>query len=158
MMLATLAPAAFGQESNTGGCGIAAAVKAGAAEEVLRLEREYEEATRRGDAEAVARLHAEDFRVTARGRVTEVAELLARLRDRSRPRDVIESLTTEDVRARDYGQTVVTTGRWKRVSKDAAGKDTSAEGHFTRVWVRRGSDWRLAVAHYSPVARPPAQQ
>jgi ketosteroid isomerase-like protein len=152
-------PAAFGQESHAGGGRIAAAaVKAGAAEEVLRLEREYEEATKRGDAEAVARLHAEDFRVTARGRVAEGAELLARLRDKSRPRDVIESLTTEDVQARDYGQTVVTTGRWKRVSKDAAGKDTSAEGHFTRVWVRRGSGWQLAVAHYSPVARPLAQQ
>ncbi len=86
--------------------------------------------------------------------MTEGAELLARLRDKSRPRDVIESLTTEDVRVRDYGQTAVTAGRWKRVSKDAAGKDTSAEGFFTRVWVRRGGGWQLAVAHYSPAARP----
>ncbi len=146
LTLLAAAPAAFGQESRA------------AADEILRLEREYEEATRRGDAEAVGRMHAEDFRVTARGRVTEGAELRARLRDKSRPRDVIESLTTEDVRVRDYGQTAVTTGRWKRVSRDAAGKDTSAEGHFTRVWVRRGDSYQLAVAHYSPLAAPPKQQ
>jgi ketosteroid isomerase-like protein len=159
VVLLAAVPAAFAQESNLGGSKLAAgAEKTGAAEEILRLEREYDEASKRGDAEAVARLHTEDFRVTARGRVIEGAELLTRLRDKSRPRDVIESLTSDDVRVRDYGQTIVTTGRWRRVSRDAAGKDTSAEGHFTRVWVRRGGGWQLAVAHYSPMARPPQQQ
>jgi ketosteroid isomerase-like protein len=145
--------AALGQGAAAG-----ASPKGGVAEEILRLEREYNEAYKRGDADVIERLHADDFRMTARGRVLERAALPARLRDRSTPRDVIESLIEDDVRVRDYGQTAVTTGRWKRVSKDAAGKDTSAEGFFTRVWVRRGTGWQLAVAHYSPAARPPGQQ
>ncbi|HZI19405.1 MAG TPA: nuclear transport factor 2 family protein [Pyrinomonadaceae bacterium] len=158
VMLAA-SPAALGQETYSAGAGAAGgAPKAGVAEEVLRLEREYAEASKRGDAEALDRFHAEDFRMTARGRIFERAEMMARARDKSRPRDVIESLTESDVSVRDYGQAVVTTGRWKRVSKSPEGKDTSAEGHFTRVWVRGGSGYRLAVAHYSPVARPPAGQ
>ena len=157
-LLAT-SPAAFGQTTRAAKGGVAsAAPNAGVAEEIRRLEREYSEASKRGDADAFERLHTEDFRMTARGRVTERAELLARVKDKSRPRDVVESLTEDDVRVRDYGQAVVTTGRWKRVSKDAAGKDTSAAGHFTRVWVRSGDSYRLAVAHYSPQAAPPKQQ
>jgi ketosteroid isomerase-like protein len=48
--------------------------------------------------------------------------------------------------------------RWKRVSKNAEGKDTSAEGFFTHVWVRQGGRWRMSVAHYSPVAGTPKSQ
>ena len=108
LALLASAPAAFGQEPRAGrDLARAGAAPVSVAGEILRLEREYEEATKRGDAEAVGRMHAEDFRMTARGRVTEGAELMARLRDKSRPCDVIESLTTEDVRVRDYGQTVV---------------------------------------------------
>ena len=125
---------------------------AGVADEIRRLEREYDAAYARHDVEAFERLHTEDFRMTARGRVAERAEILARLRDASRPLYVVESLVSDDVQVRIYGDTAVTTGRWKRVSKNAEGKDTSAEGHFTRVWVRQGDRWRVSVAHYSPVA------
>lgn len=155
------APAAtFGQEALAKGNKIALGAPkfAGVEEEIARLERQYNEAYRRGDAQALERLHTEDFRQTARGRVTTRAEVLARLKDAARPRDVIESLAEDGVQVRDYGQTVVTTGHWKRVSKSVDGRDTSAEGYFTRVWVRRGSGYQLAVAHYSPAARPPAQQ
>lgn len=130
---------------------------AGVAEEVLRLEREYDQAFARSDAEALERLHADDFTMTARGRVTTRGELLARARDRGAARDVIESLTTEGVQARVYGDTVVTTGRWKRLSKSADGKDTSAQGFFTRVWVRHDGRWLMAVGHYSPSAAATAK-
>lgn len=131
---------------------------AAVAEEILRLEREYDQAFARNDAAALERLHTNDFRMTARGRVVTKPELLARLRDAAQPRDVIESLSTGDVRARVYGDVVVTTGSWKRVSHDATGKDTSAAGFFTRVWIRQGGAWRMAVAHYSPVATPARTQ
>ena len=131
-----------------------AAAKAGdVTEEILRLEREYARASARYDADAFERMHTEDFRMTARGKVAGKVEILAQLRDASRPRDVIESLTTDDVQVRVYGDTVVTTGHWKRVSKSVDGKDTSAEGFFTRVWIRRGGRWQVVVAHYSPGAR-----
>ena len=130
----------------------------GVAEEIRQLEREYNEAFVRPSAEQMERLHTDDFRMTARGTVATKAELLARLKDTSHPRDVIESLTTDDVQVRIYGDAVVTTGQWKRVSKDAAGKDTSAQGFFTHVWVRRNNRWQMAVAHYSPMAAPAKQQ
>jgi ketosteroid isomerase-like protein len=124
----------------------------GVTEEILSLEREYDQAYAHHDADAFERMHTDDFRMTARGKVATRAEVLAQLRDANRPRDVIESLTSDDVQVRAYGDTVVTTGRWKRVSKSAEGMDTSAEGHFTRVWVRQGGRWRMSVAHYSPIA------
>jgi len=143
-------PAALAQRAHGSVAG--AAKGGGVTEEILSLEREYDRAYARHDAEAFERMHTDDFRMTARGKVATKAEILARLRDASRPLDVIESLTSDDVQVRAYGGTVVTTGRWKRVSKSAEGKDTSAEGYFTRVWVREGGRWRMSVAHYSPLA------
>jgi ketosteroid isomerase-like protein len=119
------------------------------AEELLQLERAYAQAFIRPTAEDMERLHTDDFMMTARGMVTTKAELLARLNDPGRPRQVIESLTTDDLIVRIYGDTAVTTGRWKRVSKDTEGKDTSAAGFFTHVWVRRNKTWLVAVAHHS---------
>src|SRR6266540_2571952 len=81
------------------------------AEEILQLERMYDQAFIRPTAEEMERLHTDDFMMTARGKVTTRAELLARLNDPNHRRDVIESLTTDDVKVRIYGDTAVTTGR-----------------------------------------------
>jgi ketosteroid isomerase-like protein len=122
-------------------------------EEILQLEHMYNEAIIRPTAEQIERLHTDDFMMTARGTVTTRAELLARLNDPGHPRDVIESLTTDDLKVRIYGDTAVTTARWKRISKDTSGKDTSANGFFTHVWVRQNKRWQMAVAHYSLIAK-----
>src|SRR6266511_4154859 len=70
------------------------------AEEILQLERMYDQAFIRPTAEEMERLHTDDFMMTARGKVTTRAELLARLNDPNHRRDVIESLTTDDVKVR----------------------------------------------------------
>ena len=131
---------------------------AAVAEEIRKLNQEYDRAFAASDGAALERLQTGDFRMTARGQVMTRAEMLARVKDTSRPRDTIESLTVDDVQVRVYGDAAVTTGRWKRVSKNAEGKDTSAEGFFTRVWVRRDNRWQMDVAHYSPKAAPARQQ
>jgi len=123
-----------------------------AAEEIQQLDRAYDQAFIRPTAEDMKRLHTDDFMMTARGMVITKAELLARVNEPGHPPQVIESLTSDQVKVRIYGDTAVTTGRWKRVSKNAEGKDTSAVGFFTRVWVRRNKTWLVAVAHYSPMA------
>ena len=148
----TLSTAALAQGSNpaiaaTGSSGVTVS------EEILRLESEYDQAYKLGAGEKIKRFHTDDFTITIRGRSLTAAEYIV-LSNSSQPRDVIESLTTSDIKVRDYGDTAVTTGRWKRVSKSAAGQDTSAEGFFTRVWVKRNNKWLMAVAHYSPVAKP----
>ena len=147
----TLSTVAFAQGSNpgtapTGSSGVTVN------DEILRLEREYEQSYKLESAEKMKRFYTDDFTITIRGRSLTAAEFAAQ-DNASQPRDVIESLTTSDIKVRDYGNTAVTTGRWKRVSKSATGQDTSAEGFFTRVWVKRNNQWQMAVAHYSPVAK-----
>lgn len=162
LVILSTSSAAFGQSSySAAGAAISAnapAAAAGVADEILKLEGAYNEAYKRGDVETIERMHAEDFRMTARGQVFDRAAFLTRFKDKSRPRDIVEFLGDEDVNVRDYGKTVVTTGRWKRTSRDAQGNDTSAEGHFTRVWIDRGAGWQLAVAHYSPLSQQPAKK
>lgn len=159
LVILSATSAAFGQESYSVGAAISASAPAsGAADEIRKLEREYNEAYKRGDVEAIERMHAEDFRMTARGQVFDRAGFLTRFKDKSRPRDTVEFLGDDDVNVRDYGKTIVTTGRWKRVSRDAQGKDTSGEGYFTRVWVNGGAGWQLAVAHYSPGPQQPSKK
>jgi ketosteroid isomerase-like protein len=124
------------------------------AEEILELERAYHRVFIRPTPEDIERLHTDDFMMTARGMVTTKAEALARLRDRTHPPSIVESLTPDDVKVRVYGNTAVTTGRWTRISKDAEGKDTSAAGFFTHVWVKQNNKWLVSVAHYSLRAAP----
>ena len=148
----TLSTAAFAQASNpalaaTGSSGVTVR------DEILRREREYEQSNKIESAEKMKRFYTDDFTITIRGRSLTAAEYAAFQDNSSQPKDVIESLTTSDIKVRDYGDTAVTTGRWKRVSKSATGQDTSAEGFFTRVWVKRNNEWLMAVAHYSPVAK-----
>ena len=148
----TVSIAAFAQGSNpvipaTGSSGVTVN------EEILRLEREYDQAFKLAAAEKMKRFYTDDFTIIIRGRSLTAAEFGAQQDNSSQPRDVIESLTTSDIKVRDYGDTAVTTGRWKRVSKSSTGQDTSADGFFTRVWVKRNNQWLMAVAHYSPVAR-----
>ena len=122
-------------------------------EEILRLEREYDQAYKLAAAEKMKRFHTDDFTITIRGRSFTAAEYIEQFTNSTQPREVIESISTSDVKVRDYGDTAVTTGRWKRVSRSSTGQDTSADGFFTRVWVKRNNQWLMAVAHYSPVAR-----
>lgn len=126
--------------------------------ELVELERAYDQVSMQPTAEQLDRLHTDDFTMTARGRVTTKAELLARTRDPKRPAYLIESLTSDIVKIRVYGDTAVITGRWTRVSKDSAGQDSSAAGFFTHVWLRRNKRWQLAVAHYSPRVDQAQQQ
>ena len=123
-------------------------------EEILSLEREYVEASKLGAVEKIKRFHTDDFTITIRGRSLTAAEYNELFNNPAQPGEVIESMTTSDIKVRDYGDTAVATGRWKRVSKSAAGQDTSAEGFFTHVWVKRNNKWLMAHAHYSPVAKP----
>jgi ketosteroid isomerase-like protein len=122
-------------------------------EQILKLETEYTEATKKLSGEDSERFYAPDFMVTARipPRLVTRAERLARLKDPNFRRGTIESLTNSDVKVRVYGDsTAIVTAAWKRVSQHADGKDGSASGRLTHVWVKQNGKWLLAAAHYSP--------
>lgn len=126
-------------------------------EQIIKREAEYNESSKNPDAADFDRFYVDDYTVTWRvpPRIQTKSENQTRfkvsLEDPNFRRGTIESLTDDNVRVRVYaGSTAIATGRWRRTSKDADGRDTSASGRFTRVWVKQNGRWLLAAAHYSP--------
>lgn len=67
-----------------------------------------------------------------------------------------QSITTEDVRWRVYGNTAVETGLSIMIGQDK-GKAVARDNRFTRVWVERRGRWRLVANHYSLLVSPQLQ-
>jgi ketosteroid isomerase-like protein len=59
-----------------------------------------------------------------------------------------DSITTDGVRVRVYGNTAVETGRSTMVGRDK-GKVVPRDNRFTRVWVLTDGHWQLVANHYS---------
>ena len=59
-----------------------------------------------------------------------------------------QSITTDDVQVRVYGNTAVETGRSTMIGQDK-GKVVPRDNRFTRVWVKQQGRWRLVANHYS---------
>ncbi len=121
--------------------------------EIMKLEAEHIEASKKFVPEIFDRIRTADFMVTARipASIQTGEQVAARLKDPNFKRGTVDLLENDDVKVRVYNEnTAITTGHWKRVSRDADGKDTSASGRFTRVWIKQDGKWRLAAAHYSP--------
>lgn len=123
-------------------------------EQIMKLEAEYTESGKKGPNLAdLDRYYTDDYMLTARipPRTETKSEIYARIKDPNFRPGTIESLTEGGIKVRVYGDdTAIVTGSWKRTSRDANGKDTSASGRFTRVWVKQNGKWLLAAAHYSP--------
>jgi len=59
-----------------------------------------------------------------------------------------QSITTEDVQVRVYGNTAVETGRSTMNGQDK-GRTVPRDTRFTRVWVKQQGRWQLVANHYS---------
>src|SRR5581483_10985114 len=59
-----------------------------------------------------------------------------------------QSITTDDVRVRVYGNAAVETGRSTMNGQDK-GKTVPHDTRFTRVWIKQNGRWRLVANHYS---------
>jgi ketosteroid isomerase-like protein len=122
-------------------------------EQIIKLEAAYSTAAKNRQPSDFERFYTPDFLMTMRlpPRILDNEQRRKNLADPNFRRGAIESLTDDDVKVRVYGNsTAIVTGHWKRTSKDADGKNTSASGRFTRVWVKQNGKWLLAGAHYSP--------
>lgn len=125
--------------------------------EIVKLEAEHIEASKKFAREVFDRIQTADFMVTARipARIQTREQVATLLKDPNFKRGTIESLENDDVKVRVYNDnTAIATGHWKRVSRDGDGKDTSMSGRFTRVWIKQNGRWLLAAAHYSPDIDP----
>src|ERR687883_10712 len=113
---------------------------------IRRLDDERIQAQIHADAAALNRLYADDFiGVGPSGTVRIKAEVIS---DFTSGDLKFQSITTDDVQVRVYGDTAVETGRSTMNGQDR-GKIVPRDTRFTRVWVKQQGRWRLVANHYS---------
>ena len=129
-LLLTIVSVAFGQTSKK------------TEQELLKINREYDEALLRGDAIVLERLYSEEFvYTTPDGEVRDKAQQLAF----TKTGDLrLESGQSDDVRVRIYGNTAVMTGRFTATGK-FRGKSIDIRERYTAVWVKKQGRWRLVA-------------
>jgi uncharacterized protein (TIGR02246 family) len=98
------------------------------------------------DAAALDRIYADDFiGIGPSGTVRTKAQVIS---DFTSGNLKFQSITTDDVQVRVYGDTAVETGRSTMNGQDK-GKAVPRDNRFTRVWVKQQGRWRLVANHYS---------
>jgi len=119
-------------------------------EEIRKVDRERIQAQVSADAAALDRIYAEDFiGVGPSGTVRSKKEVLSDFASGSLK---FQSITTDQVRIRVYGNAAVETGLSTMKGRDAE-KVVPEENRFTRVWIKQGGRWRLVANHYSNLAK-----
>ena len=116
-------------------------------EQVIRqLDYERIQAQIGANALALNRIYADDFiGIGPSGTVRTKAQVIS---DFTSADLKFQSITTDDVRVRVYGNTAVETGRSNMIGQDK-GKAVPRDNRFTRVWVKQDGRWRLVANHYS---------
>ena len=116
-------------------------------EQVIRtIDDQRIQAQIHADAATLDRLYADDFiGVGPSGTIRTKPQVIA---DFTSGTLKFQSITTEDVQVRVYGNTAVETGRSTMKGEDK-GKTVPQETRFTRVWVNQQGRWRLVANHYS---------
>jgi len=116
-------------------------------EQVIRkLDNERIQAQIHADAAALQRIYADDFiGVGPSGTVRTKPQVIS---DFTSGDLKFQSITTDDVRVRVYGDAAVETGR---STMDGQDKDKAVphDTRFTRVWVKQHGRWQLVANHYS---------
>jgi ketosteroid isomerase-like protein len=120
-------------------------------EEIRKLDRERIQAQVHADAVALDRIYADDFiGIGPSGTLRTKKEVLADFTSGSLK---FQSITTDDVQIRVYGNAAVETGLSTMKGQDAE-KVVPEENRFTRVWIKQGRRWRLVSNHYSNLVKP----
>ena len=123
----------------------------GVVEEIRKVDRERIHAQVHADAAALDRIYADDFiGIGPSGTVRTKKEVLSDFTSGSLK---FQSITTDDVQIRVYGNAAVETGLSTMKGQDA-GKVVPEANRFTRVWIRQGGRWRLVANHYSNLVKP----
>jgi ketosteroid isomerase-like protein len=116
-------------------------------EQVIRkLDDERIQAQIHADGAALERIYADDFiGVGPSGTVRTKPQVIS---DFTSGDLRFQSITTDDVRVRVYGNAAVETGRSTMDGQDK-GKTVPHDTRFTRVWIQQNGRWRLVANHYS---------
>ena len=115
-------------------------------QDIRQLDNERIQAQIHADAAALGRIYAADFiGVGPSGTVRTKPQVIS---DFTSGHLKFQSITTDDVQVRVYGNTAVETGRSTMVGQDK-GKAVPRDNRFTRVWVKQQGRWRIVANHYS---------
>ena len=143
VLLLTTASIALGQRPSPG------RERRGSIEQVIRqLDHERIQAQIGADATALERIYAADFvGIGPSGIVRTKPQVIS---DFTSGELKFQSITTDEVQVRIYGNTAVETGRSTMNGQDR-GKAVPRDNRFTRVWVKQRGHWQLVLNHYSPL-------
>ena len=138
VLIAMAFPIALGQKQTN---------QRGSVEQTIRrLDDERIQAQIHADAATLDRIYADDFiGVGPSGTVRTKPQVLS---DFTSGELKFQSITTDEVRIRIYGNTALETGRSTMIGEDK-GKAVPRDNRFTRVWVKQHGRWRLVANHYS---------
>ena len=127
----------------------ASGARRGTIEQVIRqLDHERIQAQINADAAALERIYAADFiGVGPSGAVRTKPQVIS---DFTSGELKFQSITTDEVQVRIYGNTAVETGISTMNGQDK-GKAVPRNNRFTRVWVKQQGHWQLVLNHYSPL-------
>jgi uncharacterized protein (TIGR02246 family) len=115
-------------------------------EAIKKLDDERIQAQIHADAIALDRIYAPDFiGVGPSGTVRTKPQVISDFTSGSLK---FQSITTEEVQVRVYGNTAVETGLSTMNGQDK-GQTVPRDTRFTRVWVKQQGRWRLVANHYS---------
>jgi ketosteroid isomerase-like protein len=115
---------------------------------IRKLDKERIQAQIHADVVALERIYADDFiGVGPSGTVRTKPQVIS---DFTSGDLRFQSITTDDVRVRVYGNAAVETGLSTMNGQDK-GKPVPYDTRFTRVWVKQHRRWRLVANHYSSI-------
>jgi ketosteroid isomerase-like protein len=117
-------------------------------QELIRLEKEANDAWAKHDVEAYARLLADDYLCTGPdGDIITKAQDLAELKS---DETVYISAIEDDFRIHAYGNVAVVNFRLTYKNR-YKGKENSGQERFTDTWVKFGNRWRCVATHFSRI-------
>jgi ketosteroid isomerase-like protein len=146
MFVLTVAPPTVGQKQS-GGTQTERVVAV-----IRKLDEQRIQAQIHADRKELDRIYADDFiGVGPSGTVRTKPQVIS---DFTSGELNFQSITTDDVQIRIYGNTARETGRSTMIGKDK-GKAVPRDNRFTRVWVKQQGRWRLVANHYSFLVTQP---
>ena len=140
-LVLTAVPIALGQQQSA-----RRAQRRSVEQDIRQLDNERIQAQIHADAATLDRIYADDFiGVGPSGTVRTKPQVIS---DFTSGHLKFQSITTDDVQVRVYGNTAVETGRSTMTGQDKS-KAVPRDTRFTRVWVKQRGRWRLVANHYS---------
>ncbi|MCA1850399.1 MAG: DUF4440 domain-containing protein, partial [Acidobacteria bacterium] len=119
--------------------------------EVRQLEREWLNAYEKRDAEAMNHIVADDFKLAfSDGTVLTKADILAQLKSERDSGLPSPTLSTEDVKSRVEGDTVILTGRFIQ-RMERANQARTIQMRYTDTYAKRQGRWQVIASQLTRI-------